>query len=223
MKAGMLTFNCGDLITNSSSNLARSNSLQPLSSVVSVPVRRSKSDQKRPISSRSNKAAPSTNPLSSLSVSREPSRSKAQTPQSNPATLPPVVTVESPSTSPDSAASTPPPPTPPQSGMVRLYQCDLCDYVPSGDEKWKPSNLRRHKRTQHASADKKGSWVCKWEGCTKSFTRSDNLRSHMRDKGHGVEATINPHAIDKEDEEGEDMHNQEGEERGPKRRKLAVS
>ncbi|EHL00960.1 hypothetical protein M7I_3078 [Glarea lozoyensis 74030] len=91
-----------------------------------------------------------------------------------------------------------------------------------GDEKWKPSNLRRHKRTQHASADKKGSWVCKWEGCTKSFTRSDNLRSHMRDKGHGIETATNPHAIEEEDEEGHGKQDQDGEERGPKRRKLAV-
>ncbi|KAF4633305.1 hypothetical protein G7Y89_g4818 [Cudoniella acicularis] len=70
---------------------------------------------------------------------------------------------------------------PKQQQTPTTYQCDLCPYIPLGEEKWKASNLRRHKRTQHA---KKGEYVCKWPDCGRSFTRSDNLRSHMRDKGH---------------------------------------
>lgn len=71
------------------------------------------------------------------------------------------------------------PPTPPPSS--NKYTCH-CGYTPLGEEKWKPSNLRRHKRTQHATDIKV--YKCRWPGCKSEFTRSDNLRSHQREKGH---------------------------------------
>lgn len=63
------------------------------------------------------------------------------------------------------------------------YRCH-CGYAPSGEEKWKASNLRRHKRTQHPTEVK--THRCGYLGCKSEFTRSDNLRSHRRDKGHFV-------------------------------------
>lgn len=63
------------------------------------------------------------------------------------------------------------------------YKCH-CGYVPRGEEKWKPSNLARHKRTQHPVEVKV--YKCGFPGCASTFTRSDNLRSHARDKGHDV-------------------------------------
>lgn len=62
------------------------------------------------------------------------------------------------------------------------YKCH-CGYEPNGEERWKASNLARHKRTQHPQ-DVGRKWRCGWRGCTSEFTRSDNLRSHQRDKGH---------------------------------------
>jgi hypothetical protein len=61
------------------------------------------------------------------------------------------------------------------------YKCH-CGYIPRGEEKWKPSNLARHKRTQHPVEAKV--YNCRFPGCASTFTRSDNLRSHARDKGH---------------------------------------
>jgi hypothetical protein len=223
------------------SDLARSNSTQPQSSLVSAPVRRSKSDQKRPAKPLSNCLIPTKSLHASPSTFQGYSGFNTQDTPSKPSKSLPRVTVESPSTS--SASSTSAPPTPQQAEAARSYQCELCDYIPTGDEKWKPSNLRRHKRTQHASADKKGAWVCRWEGCTKSFTRSDNLRSHMRDKGHDLVERSNPHVLQEEPEDnGQNDEDHDSEEvqcaedsmttsktvqdsdgRDSKRRKLAVN
>jgi uncharacterized Zn-finger protein len=67
------------------------------------------------------------------------------------------------------------------------YRCH-CGYVPTGEERWKASNLSRHKRIQHPE---KGSKVykCQWQGCGSTFTRSDNLKEHVRKKGHEVFST----------------------------------
>lgn len=62
--------------------------------------------------------------------------------------------------------------------------CSLCDYKPTGEEKWKASNLRRHERTQHPKQAKM--YPCRFPGCVKTFRRSDNLGNHIRDKGHSV-------------------------------------
>ena len=62
---------------------------------------------------------------------------------------------------------------------ISKYRCH-CGYEPSGEEKWKGSNLARHKRIQHATHK----YRCGFRGCKSEFTRSDNLRSHQRDKGH---------------------------------------
>lgn len=60
------------------------------------------------------------------------------------------------------------------------YRCH-CGYEPSGEERWKASNLRRHKRIQHCQPAQ--THPCKYPGCHSTFTRSDNLRCHRRDKG----------------------------------------
>jgi hypothetical protein len=69
-----------------------------------------------------------------------------------------------------------------QPGSNSKYRCH-CGYEPNGEERWKASNYARHLRTQH-SQDNGRKWRCGWRGCTSEFTRSDNLRSHQRDKGH---------------------------------------
>ncbi|PVH84985.1 hypothetical protein DL98DRAFT_584044 [Cadophora sp. DSE1049] len=71
--------------------------------------------------------------------------------------------------------------TPTTSNSSSSHRCH-CGYIPTGEEKWKASNLRRHKRIQHAAESKV--YVCRWRGCKSSFTRSDNLRCHIREKGH---------------------------------------
>ena len=63
------------------------------------------------------------------------------------------------------------------------YRCH-CGFEPTGEEKWKPSNLRRHKRTQHPVEQK--IHACTYPGCTSTFTRSDNLTSHRKLKSHIV-------------------------------------
>jgi len=111
------------------------------------------------------------------------------------------------------------PASPPQSTLPSTspvsssnkYRCH-CGYSPSGEERWKASNLRRHKRTQHPTEVKVHR--CEYPGCKSVFTRSDNLRSHRRDKGHflGFEG-------DSMTGDGADgMGNMEGT-RGPKRRR----
>ena len=62
------------------------------------------------------------------------------------------------------------------------YRCH-CGYVPTGEERWKASNLSRHKRIQHPENGGKV-YKCEWEGCGSTFTRSDNLKEHVRKKGH---------------------------------------
>ncbi|EKD14634.1 zinc finger protein [Drepanopeziza brunnea f. sp. 'multigermtubi' MB_m1] len=58
-------------------------------------------------------------------------------------------------------------------------------YAPAGEHKWKASNLRRHQRIQHPNTVGESKvYVCRWRGCQSRFTRSDNLRCHVRDKGH---------------------------------------
>ncbi|KAH6667562.1 hypothetical protein B0J14DRAFT_489576 [Halenospora varia] len=99
---------------------------------------------------------------------------------------------------------------------------------PRQQEKWKASNLRRHKRTQHA---KKGEYICKWLDCGRAFTRSDNLRSHMRDKGHetnpkskgkGKERAVEVYEDESDDSEvARHSEAQDGDERGAKRRRKA--
>ncbi|KAH8597680.1 hypothetical protein B0O99DRAFT_592243 [Bisporella sp. PMI_857] len=70
------------------------------------------------------------------------------------------------------SSSTPAPPS-------TTLRCP-CGYIPTGEEKWKASNLARHKRIQHATQK----YRCGFRGCKSEFTRSDNLKSHQRDKGH---------------------------------------
>ena len=73
------------------------------------------------------------------------------------------------------------------SATTSKYRCH-CGYVPTGEERWKPSNLSRHKRIQHPEKGGKV-YKCQWDGCGSTFTRSDNLKEHVRKKGHDVCAT----------------------------------
>jgi len=68
------------------------------------------------------------------------------------------------------------------------YKCQYCGYEPIGEEKYKLSNLTRHKKTQHRN-EKSRPYACAFPGCGSTFTRSDNLKNHHRYKGHGDEAT----------------------------------
>ncbi|RDL41012.1 uncharacterized protein BP5553_00991 [Venustampulla echinocandica] len=79
---------------------------------------------------------------------------------------------------------------PPSQPKKQTYQCPQCPYLPEGIEKYKASNLRRHKRTQHPSGNEKGSYLCTWPGCGRTFTRSDNLMSHKKGKGHVLEFDV---------------------------------
>jgi hypothetical protein len=45
-------------------------------------------------------------------------------------------------------------------------------------------------------------YKCRWPGCKSEFTRSDNLRSHQRDKGHVVGVMLGELG-DAEDKEAE--------------------
>lgn len=108
---------------------------------------------------------------------------------------------------------------------TKELRCSICDYIPTGEEKWKASNLRRHKRTQHPELNGKKAWKCKWPDCGSVFTRSDNLRSHVRDKGHELVGKGKERAIEEQTEpEPEAEGVNESEERPLKRRKgdLAV-
>jgi hypothetical protein len=87
-------------------------------------------------------------------------------------------------------STTPPISTPPthlpsttSSSPPDRYKCH-CGFTPSGEERWKASNLRRHKRTQHPPDSGKKIWKCQFPGCSSEFTRSDNLRSHQKSRGH---------------------------------------
>ncbi|KAG9240107.1 hypothetical protein BJ878DRAFT_484148 [Calycina marina] len=87
------------------------------------------------------------------------------------------------------------PPSGTQSPAVRSkYRCH-CGYEPTGEEKWKPSNLVRHKRIQHATTK----YTCGFRGCKSTFTRSDNLRSHQRDKGHLLVISMSDKPPDRDD------------------------
>ncbi|PMD33171.1 hypothetical protein L207DRAFT_535229 [Hyaloscypha variabilis F] len=114
---------------------------------------------------------------------------------------------------PQTPASTPQSSLPPTSPVPssNKYRCH-CGYSPSGEERWKASNLRRHKRTQHPTEVKVHR--CEYPGCKSVFTRSDNLRSHRRDKGHFLGFEGEPFPGDGM----EGMGNLEGM-RGPKRRR----
>jgi len=155
-------------------------------------------------------------------------QASSSTPQTNPLPTP----KHAPPPPPTSTSATPPSesPTPAPNTTTKDLKCPICAYIPTGEEKWKASNLRRHKRTQHPSPDEKGGkkvWRCQWKGCGSVFTRSDNLRSHARDKGHevgvgkwkgkGKERVVDDEG--KEEDEGDMGMGIEGDERPVKRRK----
>lgn len=120
-----------------------------------------------------------------------PQQSLIQTPQLPLPTAPPVIKLHPPTPIP---TPTPRHITTPSSSSSPVtssstHRCH-CGYIPTGEERWKASNLRRHKRIQHATASKV--YLCRWPGCKSSFTRSDNLRCHVREKGHweGAEEVV---------------------------------
>ncbi|RDW80207.1 hypothetical protein BP6252_04845 [Coleophoma cylindrospora] len=69
------------------------------------------------------------------------------------------------------------------------YRC-ACGYEPQGEERWKASNLARHRRTQHSAMGEVKAFTCPFAGCGSSFNRSDNLRMHRREKGHGGDMEV---------------------------------
>jgi uncharacterized Zn-finger protein len=100
------------------------------------------------------------------------------------------------------------------------YKCH-CGYIPRGEEKWKPSNLVRHKRTQHPVEVKV--YKCPFAGCASTFTRSDNLRSHARDKGHDVAGATKEWSGTEEKREKGDVEDVELRQRPSKRRNLGLT
>ncbi|KAF8853155.1 hypothetical protein BDZ45DRAFT_84538 [Acephala macrosclerotiorum] len=153
-------------------------------------------------------------------------RAASTTSSSNP-NIPPTPHPTPISSSPAHPSPFPPPPQPqvqpspiptpnssfkstPNSSSSSALRCH-CGYIPTGDEKWFASNLRRHKRTQHPSESKRKIYKCKISGCKSTFTRSDNLRSHRREK-HGVDCGRSGRGgredVDEEDDE------EDGEARG---------
>ncbi|KAI4127878.1 MAG: hypothetical protein LQ347_004411 [Umbilicaria vellea] len=77
------------------------------------------------------------------------------------------------------AASTPPR-NPSQQDQVSsdYLECTVCKASFKGRSKHGRSNLRKHIRIKHATDPK--SHDCPSSGCTSTFTRQDNLRSHWR-------------------------------------------
>ncbi|KAH6666895.1 hypothetical protein B0J14DRAFT_659463 [Halenospora varia] len=72
----------------------------------------------------------------------------------------------------------------------KQYKC-TCGYEPKGKDINKPSNFKRHKTTRncrrHSPYHRNDSikpFKCNYQGCTKSYTRSDNLKAHQRNKKH---------------------------------------
>lgn len=136
--------------------------------MTSIPLARSQSNPNPP-----------TNPFYQ---SRIPTPSSSTIPKSSPFPAPPVSSSVS---APQSFATSTPAATFSSSSESERdkYKCH-CGYIPRGEERWKASNLARHKRTQHPVEVKV--YKCTFPGCASTFTRSDNLRSHTRDKGHDI-------------------------------------
>lgn len=87
------------------------------------------------------------------------------------------------------SSSTPPAPREP----LLIYKC-ACGFEPSGKEVYKASNLKRHQNTRNCRRfspykrpETTKCFPCPYPGCSKEFTRSDNLRFHRKKKGHFLE------------------------------------
>jgi hypothetical protein len=72
-----------------------------------------------------------------------------------------------------------------------------CGFEPSGKEVYKASNLKRHQSTRNClryspyrRPKTAKSWPCPYPGCPKTFTRSDNLRVHQKQKRHLLEVEL---------------------------------
>lgn len=61
---------------------------------------------------------------------------------------------------------------------VQENTCSYCSFKPVGDPKWYKSNIARHMKVAHNGAIQK--FRCPYEGCARVYTRSDNLRQHIR-------------------------------------------
>lgn len=137
----------------------------------------SSSSHSRASNSGPNLLAPSQSASTSTSTSSHQRSSHQQArppPSSSPSKSPPVKEPAETEDEPISSALT----------SQNRHQCH-CGYVPTGAEQWKASNLRRHKRTQHPTTENAKVYWCRYPGCVKGFNRSDNLKSHQREKGHG--------------------------------------
>jgi hypothetical protein len=67
----------------------------------------------------------------------------------------------------------------PERSESEYSRCPLCDFRPSGEPRWFKRTLARHMGT-HLAGDEKKVHHCVYDGCDKSFTRSDNLAQHVR-------------------------------------------
>lgn len=109
--------------------------------------------------------------------------------------------------------------TPTASSQANKYRCH-CGYEPLGSEEWKASNFARHKRTQHSTPKL---YRCHFPDCSAKYKRSDNLRAHLRSKGHGDEAILLDIGDDKQQDigkiEDEQLEIQDMKSRPSKRRR----
>ena len=161
---------------------------------------------------------PTTNPFcQSRFPTPSPSAMPASSPFPPPTTSSAIFTSHSSSATPSASTSS--------TAEQNKYKC-YCGYIPRGEEKWKASNLARHKRTQHPVEVKV--YKCGFPGCSSTFTRSDNLRSHARDKGHEMKGDDVRWGGFGEDGEGKrdrerEREDWEGKRRPSKRRKVIAS
>ena len=65
--------------------------------------------------------------------------------------------------------------------------CEICGYRPKGDPRWFQGSMAKHKKTMHSAGPDKV-YHCPYPGCQSAYkNREDNLKQHMKDKGHYVE------------------------------------
>jgi hypothetical protein len=78
--------------------------------------------------------------------------------------------------SPSSSASSN---TLPESSESEFSRCSLCDFRPTGKQRWHKRTLKRHFLARH-DPDHREVHICNYEGCESSYTRADNLAYHVR-------------------------------------------
>ena len=80
-----------------------------------------------------------------------------------------------------------PPSTSPSSSILASspVSCPYCNRLFKGNTRYAKQNLARHKKSGcKRPMFKPKKFDCLYEGCTKSFSRKDNLRKHQQGEGH---------------------------------------